>query len=937
MKISYDARSFMIDGERRLFLSGELHYFRLPRTEWKQALVLAQQAGLNAISTYIPWNFHEPQEGKWNFKDDHDLEAFLKLCKQHKLYVIAKPGPFIRSGWTFGGFPPWLHAKGVKHFRTSDISYMNAVDKYLDKVLGLLAKYQVNKGGPVFLIQIEDTFDEAPQDPAYLRHLEHKFKKRVTVPLYFSLGDTSLGGGQVRGALVAAVASSDPARKLLRLRELANHSRQPIILSQFLTGQAEVWGQPKQEGSTRELLDGLTQALGCGASLLNISMFVGGTNFNDQAGRATGSDTSFMATRHEAGAPISEGLKKTPKALALGLWARWARGLAPSLLGSELLREEHPVIPSEAQITARGNGDARIYFIKNPGTEPMSGKIQVDEAIPFTLAPGEERVYAYNIPLTPNLSVRGSSHPYYYEQLGTRTVVVLWGEPGQKIQFFGSGTLDVTEKSNESILLEHERKGFTLTADVDNRPQKLAAKILFENSKREILFLILTRSMAEQSSFDADKGRLVIGSADVDFTARTAVLAAGPQTVINVTESGDEESYIQAHESESRIQRATVTGVLGEEAMLKRLESRKDWQEAVAGKDLAEYGFTSTRAWYRVNFTAKEKGKKVLILPRMEDQFAVFHLGQSLGLYGRMGKGPKVELIVKPGPQTLYLLCADWGRYQFGTKLGDKKGLILPIFDGGEVQDFADGWHFLEAAGPLDFKIFSSPTFVGRGWEIGALPKTLERSGYVCARKKFKVPDWAKRVRLDLHAGDVNIEVALNGQYVGLHPDKMGSGYVEFELTPYLISGENTVTFFFKGPTTGFQHSELLFLGPELKAKMDICEGAYAPHEVEALKDKGWSKTKKAKLGFWRATFKSVAAKDLDAAWLKLSKTGRGSLWLNGQSLGRHHKVGPQDTYKLPVSWLKPINELLVLEEESNSPGDAQVLFELKPETHKIF
>ena len=66
----------MADGERRLILSGEVHYFRTPRAEWKTVLQEAKNCGLNAISTYIPWNFHEPAEGKWNFKEDHDLEAF---------------------------------------------------------------------------------------------------------------------------------------------------------------------------------------------------------------------------------------------------------------------------------------------------------------------------------------------------------------------------------------------------------------------------------------------------------------------------------------------------------------------------------------------------------------------------------------------------------------------------------------------------------------------------------------------------------------------------------------------------------------------------------------------------------------------------------------------------------------------------------------------
>lgn len=135
MKISFDSKSFLIDGERTLLLSGEVPYFRMPKEEWKRTLEAVKSSGLNAISTYIPWNYHEPEEGKWDFKGDRDLEAFLKLCKQLKLFVIVKPGPFISAGWNFGGFPAWLHAKGIEHFRTSDTRFMAAVDKYLDKIL----------------------------------------------------------------------------------------------------------------------------------------------------------------------------------------------------------------------------------------------------------------------------------------------------------------------------------------------------------------------------------------------------------------------------------------------------------------------------------------------------------------------------------------------------------------------------------------------------------------------------------------------------------------------------------------------------------------------------------------------------------------------------------------------------------------------------------
>ena len=90
MKISYDGQSFLVDGQRRLILSGEVHYFRLPQAEWKGVLEKAKAAGLNSICIIIPWNFHEAQEGRWNFNplpvDLHTSDACYMCLLKYTLY-----------------------------------------------------------------------------------------------------------------------------------------------------------------------------------------------------------------------------------------------------------------------------------------------------------------------------------------------------------------------------------------------------------------------------------------------------------------------------------------------------------------------------------------------------------------------------------------------------------------------------------------------------------------------------------------------------------------------------------------------------------------------------------------------------------------------------------------------------------------------------------
>ncbi|RPI60406.1 MAG: hypothetical protein EHM48_07295, partial [Planctomycetaceae bacterium] len=78
--VSYDDRSFLVDGKRVWLTSGSIHYFRTPAPLWRDRLLKAKRAGLNCIDIYIAWNFHEMAEGKWDFTGDRDISAFIRLA-----------------------------------------------------------------------------------------------------------------------------------------------------------------------------------------------------------------------------------------------------------------------------------------------------------------------------------------------------------------------------------------------------------------------------------------------------------------------------------------------------------------------------------------------------------------------------------------------------------------------------------------------------------------------------------------------------------------------------------------------------------------------------------------------------------------------------------------------------------------------------------------
>ncbi len=51
------------------------------------------------IFSYVPWNLHEPVQGKYNFNGIANLTQFLTLANKTGLLVIARLGPYICGEW----------------------------------------------------------------------------------------------------------------------------------------------------------------------------------------------------------------------------------------------------------------------------------------------------------------------------------------------------------------------------------------------------------------------------------------------------------------------------------------------------------------------------------------------------------------------------------------------------------------------------------------------------------------------------------------------------------------------------------------------------------------------------------------------------------------------------------------------------------------------
>ena len=114
-----------VDGKPFFIHSGAFFYTRVRRDEWSRILERYRDLGINTIDIYIPWNWHEPHEGEWDF-DGHtnprrDLRGLIRLITEKGFRLIVRPGPLILNEWRHGGYPGWLLERPEYH--------MDAVDR----------------------------------------------------------------------------------------------------------------------------------------------------------------------------------------------------------------------------------------------------------------------------------------------------------------------------------------------------------------------------------------------------------------------------------------------------------------------------------------------------------------------------------------------------------------------------------------------------------------------------------------------------------------------------------------------------------------------------------------------------------------------------------------------------------------------------------------
>ncbi|MEU9976310.1 beta-galactosidase [Streptomyces sp. NPDC051014] len=355
-------RDFLLDGAPHRVLSGAIHYFRVHPDHWQDRVRKARLMGLNTVETYVPWNLHEPRPGTWKDSGPLDLGRFLRTVADEGLHAIVRPGPYICAEFTNGGLPAWLFTDPSVGVRRNEPRFLRAIRTYLERVLDIVVPLQIDAGGPVILVQVENEYGAYGDDADYLDALTAMVRGAgVTVPLTTvdQPRPHMLANGSRPGLHRTASFGSRSAERLRTLR--LHQPTGPLMSSEYWDGWFDSWGMYHHTTSAEESAADLDTLLGTGASV-NLYMFHGGTNFGLTNGANDKGVYQPIATTYDYDAPLDEAGRPTGK-----YWA-YRRVLAKyTEMPEEVPADAAPAPVGEVALTPAG-----FFPVAAFGTMPVT-------------------------------------------------------------------------------------------------------------------------------------------------------------------------------------------------------------------------------------------------------------------------------------------------------------------------------------------------------------------------------------------------------------------------------------------------------------------------------------------------------------------------------------------------------------------------------------
>lgn len=315
---SLGTTEFLLDDKPFQIISGEMHPARIPVEFWRHRIQMAKAMGCNTISAYIFWNYHESQEGVYDFSNgNHNIGQFINLVQEEGMWLIIRPGPYVCAEWEFGGIPPYLLRIPDIKVRCMDDRYLAAAEHYMKKLADELKPHLITNGGPILMLQVENEYGSFGIDRNYPLKLKQIWEENgINVPFFTADGATThmLESGTLPGCAVGL----DPGTRQEDFDLAAKiNPGVPIFSSETYPGWLTHWGEKWAHTDTIEILKDIRFLMDNRKSF-NLYVVHGGTNFGFTAGaNSGGKGFEPDVTSYDSDAPVDEQGRATPKYMTL--------------------------------------------------------------------------------------------------------------------------------------------------------------------------------------------------------------------------------------------------------------------------------------------------------------------------------------------------------------------------------------------------------------------------------------------------------------------------------------------------------------------------------------------------------------------------------------------------------------------------------------------
>ncbi|KAL0282594.1 UNVERIFIED_CONTAM: Beta-galactosidase 3 [Sesamum angustifolium] len=369
--VTYDRKAIVINGQRRILISGSIHYPRSTPEMWEDLINKAKEGGLDVIETYVFWNVHEPSPGNYNFEGRYDLVRFVKTIQRAGLYAHLRIGPYVCAEWNFGyqhqcsfldlqcKLSTHTHAvtelcifwSGIS-FRTDNEPFKMAMKGFTEKIVNLMKSENLyeSQGGPIILSQIENEY--GPQ------------AKALGAPGHqYATWAANMAVGMDTGVPWVMCKEEDAPDPVINTCNgfycdafSPNKPYKPTIWTEAWSGWFTEFGGPTHERPVQDLAFAVARFIQRGGSFVNYYMYHGGTNFGRSAGGP------FITTSYDYDAPLDEyGLIRQPKYGHLKELHRAVKLCEKALVSSD------PVVTSlgslqQAHVYSSESGDCAAFL-----------------------------------------------------------------------------------------------------------------------------------------------------------------------------------------------------------------------------------------------------------------------------------------------------------------------------------------------------------------------------------------------------------------------------------------------------------------------------------------------------------------------------------------------------------------------------------------------